>query len=256
MSDLIYFTIGNNIQYYDMWNICFESLIKYGKYKGGYWILLSEDVKSLSEGFNRHNGKIKLLKSHGMLESAANKFRVFEYTDVSKYDRVLYLDCDILVINSIYTILDAIKDGFLVKETCNGTMCHKFLGGDIFNKQEKEKINRDNVKGVNSGIFGFKPTPENLAVLRLAYSVAKNSPPNECLEQPSFNYALYKTGEYIGGLSNMVFNNVDSSLYEPHIPKQNIQRHIANGVVALHFCGGPGNYKMKYGQMKKVMELI
>lgn len=254
MLDLIYFTIGNHIRYYDMWDICFRSLMKYGKYKGDYRLLLS-DTLPLDTKMSIPTEKVRKLPCKNIMDSATNKLMIFNQEDIHKYDRVLYLDCDMIVINDIYKILDMIGNDFLVRET-TVTMCESFLGGDILDKKEKAFVKKNNILGVNSGIFGFKPTLANLNVLKFAYETTKKSPPNACLEQPSFNYAILKTNKCDRKLKNFVFNNNNSSLYEKNISKQEIQNHIKNGVVVLHFCGGPGNYKDKYGQMRLVSQMI
>jgi hypothetical protein len=99
-KNLIYYTVSGDLKYLELLEISIKSLIDLGKYKDDILIICDSNIKE-NININYPNLKFMLVdKVDGNL-SAGNKLRVYEYSHLPKYDNILFLDSDILIINDI-----------------------------------------------------------------------------------------------------------------------------------------------------------
>ena len=166
-------------------------------------------------------------------EAGFSRLFIFDYPDISQYDKILYLDCDILVTNNLNGILGfELEDKlYALKE---GHTNHPFWGSQFFsNSVVKEAF--------SSGILLFKNS-ENMKTLfktildHISHHVQNNLPIPDCLDQPfivfhAITLDLYNNEKLIG----ICINN--SEKYQ--------------GETISHFPGGPGWYDNKIVRMSK-----
>lgn len=262
MSDLIYFTVGYNIEYLKLFEMCYTSLIDSGGYSGDTLLYLSDDQAFINMFYSmRFPGKerIKLspFRCRSMVDSAVEKLYISVDPYINKYSRVVFIDCDILVINKISSLLDIIGEDILVgNDDPRYLMTHELWGGSLLDSDDRIFVETRKIPGLNSGVFCFNVTDRNRVTLKMAYNIVLSNPvaANVCLEQPAFNYALLKNENYDLGLQPYIqyrghpynFSNIDMSTFTA------LQK---SGVVLLHFCGGPGNFVMKREEMNRVKNL-
>jgi hypothetical protein len=234
MKKLIYFTLGNNINYIKLSKLCIESLYKNG-YDGDF--LFITDLKDeLLKDINFKKPPFFLdIESSNLLGSSANKLKIYKFADIQKYDKIIFSDLDILWLSNPNTIFDVINEDKFFMSNENALMSEEYWGGRLLTDTEKTNIMENKIKGVNAGIFAFNQNMvKHLKSVDLFLSENINLV-NSCLEQPFLNVYLYRNGLYNTNLNNYVSHN-----------GYNVETY--NGVV-LHFAGGPGNFPIKYEKM-------
>ncbi len=119
---------------------------------------------------------------------------IFEYENIMAYDKILYLDTDIVVQGDLMNIFnETIEDKiYALKE---GTIEHEIHGGWWFDFSTIDK----NTIGLNSGILLFKPSETMKAIFTETLNHVdnlkdKNMP--QCADQPFINYHFIKSNKY------------------------------------------------------------
>lgn len=97
------------------------------------------------------NGKIWDIDLKTKFDACCSRLKIFDYKDIDSYSKLLYLDSDILITNSINNILHFELENkiYAIKE---GNTNHHFWGNNLFlNKKEKNP----NISAFSSGILLF-----------------------------------------------------------------------------------------------------
>lgn len=244
MNNLIYFTIGNNIQYINLAQLCINSLYKQ-KYNGDILFITNDIYKNaIQQYITTPNDKTYFLildSETNLVESSANKLKIYKFQNIQKYQYIICCDLDILWINHPDIIFNLIIDNHIIyisNDNKNYTMAHKYWGGDILSDREKRLVNDTNTIGLNAGLFAFHTNAMNHIIAIDNFFNTHQNLVNECLEQPFINAYLYRKKAY--------------SLLPEKIVSHNGYNYKSNqfdGVV-LHFAGGPGNYSQKVQTME------
>jgi len=202
-----------------------------------------EKIKEIFDNLNI-NGKIWCMDLKTKFESCWSRYEIFNYPDIDLYNKILYLDCDILVTNSINNILDFQLENKLYV-LAEGITSHNFWGAHHFKKGNPR------CTAFSSGILLFN---NNIIIKELFEEMIKyknvqlnnytgdspNAGLNNCIlnDQPLLVYFAFKNKLYDNEkLINIVINN----------PKS-----FANHTIS-HFPGGPGNYENKINKMRNYM---
>jgi len=236
MKKLIYYTVSGNIEYAELLKLSINSLLKNGNYVGDVLIMCDENIKKKLI-FNNERIKYHIFDIVDSNRASGNKLRIYEY-DILKYDSILYLDTDILIFEDINPVFnETIKnDNFIIStEGEKSEIINRHHAGPLLTSKEKEKYKY--INGINAGVFLFKNTIKNINILKETYKKYIYGERYECYEQPYFNYSLLKE------------NNFDFFLqkYISH----NGYHEIEKNKPIIHFCGGPGNYKLKMEKMNQ-----
>ena len=234
MKKLIYFTLGNNINYIKLAKLCIQSLYE-NEYDGDFLFITDLKDELLKDiNFKKLPFFLDIEKSD-LLGSSANKLKIYKFADIQKYDKIIFSDLDILWISNPNTIFDIINEDKFFMSNENSLMSEEYWGGRLLLDTEKINIIENKINGVNAGIFAFNQNMvKHLKNVDLFLSENTNLV-NICLEQPFLNVYLYRNGLYNTNLNNHVSHN-----------GYNVETY--NGVV-LHFAGGPGNFQIKYEKM-------
>jgi len=242
MNNLIYFTIGNNIQYINLAKLCINSLQKQ-KYNGDILFITNSNYTDLiTNHINWSSNKIHLLildNQTDLLSSSANKLKIYKFNNIHKYTNIIYSDIDILWTKNPNTIFNLINDNkiYISNDNKNYTMAHQYWGGNIFTDSEKYKINALNIVGLNAGLFAFHIDSINNFIKIDKFFNSNIHLAEICLEQPFINAYLYRNDLYKLIPEDIISH--DGYLYE---------NNQFEGT-ALHFAGGPGNYSHKFNKM-------
>jgi lipopolysaccharide biosynthesis glycosyltransferase len=174
------------------------------------------------------------------------KFDITEHPDYLAYDKVLYLDCDILVQDNIVKLFDNVetKPGklYVVKE---GDIEGPYWRSNAYAPGNVEKMRKDGVHSFNAGTFLFAPSEE----MRHHFKCAKD-------------FGLYKyKGRHFYDQStfNYYFNVRRIAEVSPYLNRKvkmfpDINTFYPTKMI-LHLAG-IGDYKMKTRRMKKYQALI
>lgn len=242
MKNLIYFTLGNNIQYINLAKLCISSLYKQNYTSDIAFITNAIYIDLIKQHISWPNNKMHFIvidEKTNLLASSANKLKIYKFININEYTNIIYCDLDILWTDSPNNIFNLIiKDKiYLSQDDKNHTMSHKYWGGSLLNHEEKNIIDTNNTIGLNAGLFGFKSSMIN-EIYNIDQFFNNNlNLANECLEQPFINAYVYRKQIYDLIPENVVSQNG----YHYNDTK-------FNGTV-LHFAGGPGNYSYKSEKM-------
>lgn len=239
MKKLIYFTLGNNLNYIDLLELCVKSLLN-RDYDGDF-LFITDFEKEISHRIKTKNNCFFLNPGvSNLLGSSANKLKIYSFEKIQEYDKIIFCDSDILWLKNPDEIFETIqKDQFYMTNE-NGLMSDDWWGKNLLVGDEKTIINENKIKGVNAGFFAFnKSMVPHLQKIE-KFLKENTHLVNSCLEQPFINIYVYRNSLYNVELNSMVSHNgynVDSF----------------DGTL-LHFAGGPGNYITKIDKMKKFFD--
>lgn len=170
-----------------------------------------------------------------MFEAGYSRLKIFDYPNINLYNKILYLDCDILITNSINNILDFQLENKLYALE-EGHTNHHFWGGQFFD-------NNPNCSAFTSGILLFNndiiiKDLFSRILLHINNHIISKLPIPGCLDQPFIVYHAVINNLYNNQkLINIVINNPNDF----------------NNQTISHFPGGPGNYVSKIEKMNNIM---
>jgi hypothetical protein len=184
--------------------------------------------------------KTMVIDTSRLAGGAFARLYIFEYDNIMAYDKILYLDTDIVVQGDLMNIFnETIEDKiYALKE---GTIEHEIHGGWWFDFSTIDK----NTVGLNSGILLFKPSEQMKTIFTETLQhvdelKSKNMP--QCADQPFINYHFIKAQKYD---IQLIDKHCLIYCVEPPPPPSE-----PTSVVVCHFVWPIGNAKHKMGRMK------
>ena len=237
---IIYSCVFFNQKYINLINLLLKSYKLFGNSPDDvdYLIICNpkfqKKIQSIFDNLNI-NGKIWCLDLKNKFEAGYSRLKIFDYPDINLYNKILYLDCDILVTNSINKILDFQLENKLYALQ-EGNTNNVYWGRQFFDKNP-------NCSAFTSGILLFN---NNIIIkdlfsqilLHIHNHITSNLPIPECLDQPFIVYHAVKNNLYNNQkLISIVINNPNNF----------------NNETISHFPGGPGNYQSKIVKMTNFM---
>jgi hypothetical protein len=236
--NLIYYTIGSNNDYVDLLELNIKSLEKFYFPDIELLIITDTETKKIIESkiFTKFVINYKILSSVNSLnESSYNKFKIYDFDEINKYEKIIYCDTDILWNKSPYEIFNKIdNDSFYVSNE-NSLMSEEWWGGNLLNDDEKLKIKTNNIMGFSAGFFAFKSNKSYVLKEIEEFMMSNIKLMNLCIEQPYFNTFLFRNNLYNTDLNKVVTHS-----------GYNLSK---SDMVVIHFAGGPGNYTIKKNKM-------
>jgi hypothetical protein len=234
MKKLIYFTLGNNLNYIKLADLCVKSLYATG-YDGDFLFITDLQEEILNTIPFKYPPIFLNIGKSDLLESSANKLKLYDFDKINDYSKIIFSDLDILWTKNPDVIFNEINDDEFYMSNENSLMSDEWWGGNILNNEEKNYIKFNKIYGVNAGIFAFNSNMinhlKNIDDL-LSHNLHLS---NTCLEQPFLNVYLFRNKLYNTKLNSYVTHN------GYHLDKYD--------GVAIHFAGGPGNFQIKHDRM-------
>jgi predicted O-methyltransferase YrrM len=172
-------------------------------------------------------------------ESCMARLDLFNLATTSRYEKILYLDTDILIKNNINVIFDICNDDILyVLEEGNLKNNDNFYGGQTLFGDEIN--NYEDISAFTSGILLFKNCEKIKNLFTKIREDIVNRPTNlNCYDQP---YIVYNAFKY------NLFNN---KILKEYVV--NNDNNIHSDKIIHHFPGGPGVYRHKIECMTKFL---
>jgi hypothetical protein len=241
MNNLIYFTIGNNKQYIQLLYLCLKSLQKVG-YTGDYLIITDSSFKEVIKNIKIDNQIYFLeINSKDLKSSAGNKLKIYEFDNINQYEKILYCDVDMLWIKNPNIFFNCcVEDKIYIGEENPSSLANHMWGGsNHFTDEELEEIVKNDIKGMNAGLFLFKKEMVYCFQKIDEYYMNNQNLLGSCLEQPYINAYLFK-------------NNIHDCSCATRKILQNSYKTPPNNLEefdVIHFQGGPGNFFDKYNSM-------
>lgn len=163
-------------------------------------------------------------------KACLSKMDIFNYSSIDKYERILYLDIDIIIIRDINPVFDIVEKN-VIYALEEGTIEDDFWGKTLFGD---EVHNYENKVAFSSGAMLFNNVPE----IRNLYNTIKNDTKNRehwFADQPYFVYNAFK------------YNMYDNQKMKKFVAlNDNV---LPTDKTISHFACGPGEYIDKFVRM-------
>jgi len=233
----IFVCIFNEKKYVDMFFLLLESILIYGNLDNNTHILVytSTPFMNIIKQSHLFNEKIifEINDTYNNIDKACKaRLDLFNLHSITNYNKILYLDTDILVKDNINKVFDVCEEEiFYVLEEGEINSDDDFWGKSLFGN---EINNYEDKKAFTSGIILFK----NCEKIRDLF--------NKIIEDIVNRYHSFHDQPYI------VYNAFKYNLYNNQILKSlvvNNDNNIYSDKVIHHFPGGPGVYSHKIDKM-------
>lgn len=247
-KNLLYFCLFYNKDYFKLLNLLLISMKIYSPMDSfDLLILTSPDFEQdIHELCTKLNIKIQIMTCNftTIFQAACARLHIFDYSNLEGYEKLLYIDTDILIKEDPGRIFN-LELHDLLYGIESGTIESKNFGGEFFNFNS---INR-NLTGINSGTLLFK----NSQTIRDLFSRIRNHienftksnlTPPYCLDQPFINYHAIKDSLYDNKLLNPYV-----SLYEGN---DTVDNYTTSCI--CHFSFPIGNFGHKFHRMQEFLD--
>jgi predicted O-methyltransferase YrrM len=233
----IFVCVFNEKKYVDMFFLLLESILIYGNLDNNTHILVytSTPFMNIIKQSHLFNEKIifEINDTYNNVDKACKaRLDLFNLHSITNYNKILYLDTDILVKDNINKVFDVCEEEiFYVLEEGEINSDDDFWGKSLFGN---EINNYEDKKAFTSGIILFK----NCEKIRDLF--------NKIIEDIVNRYHSFHDQPYI------VYNAFKYNLYNNQILKSlvvNNDNNIYSDKVIHHFPGGPGDYQHKIDKM-------
>lgn len=235
MKKCIFICVFNNENYIRLLFLLLESIFIYGNCDNDTDILIytSTDFKNIIQNSHLYNDKIKfeINDTYNNVDLACKaRLDLFNLQSITKYDKILYLDTDILIKNDINIIFNVAKDDILY-----ALDPYDYWGCTLFGDEVNDYSDKS---AFSSGVLLFNNCEKIKKLFEnINNSIIQNE--NGFHDQPHIVYNAFKYN---------VYNNKILKLYVV-INEYNIN----TDKIIYHFAGGPGDYGHKLMKMNKFL---
>jgi len=240
----IFVCIFGQHKYVEMFLIMLESIYKYGSLDENTELLIYTstefmEIIRLSPLFNLVKMVFEINNSYTTIDSACkSRLDFFELPCASKYEKVLYLDTDIIINGSMCHIFDVATDDviYVLEE---GTIDSDFdyWGNPLFGDEINNYCDKS---AFTTGIILFKNCCKNKALFSTTKQDIINRPYLfSCYDQPYIIYNAFKLNAYNNKLMGSYAVNNDYN--------------TNSGKIIHHFPGNAGVYVHKIKKMTQFM---
>jgi len=231
----IFVTVFNQEKFVDMFFLLLESILIYGNLDNNTHILLytSTQFMNIIKQSHLFSKKIKfeINDTYNNIDKACKaRLDLFNLHSITNYNKILYLDTDILVKDDINKVFNVCEEDILyVLEEGEINNDGDYWGKSLFGN---EINNYEDKTAFTSGILLFKNCEKIKDLFNKINEDIVNRPYYfSCFDQPYIVYNAYKYNLYNNKiLKSFVINNDDN---------------IHSDKVIHHFPGGPGVYEHK-----------
>lgn len=241
----IFICVFNNVNYVKMLYMLLESIYIFGNLDEDTEILIYTSTEFMNMIKNSHIYSSKLIfetndQYNDIDKSAKSRLDLFNLKSIDRYEKILYIDTDIIINRNISNIFDicvdeciyAMKEGEidLVVDGDQNYWGYILFGDEVKNYEDKSAF--------SSGIMLFK----NCEKIKNLFKSISNDIINrpyffKCYDQPYFVYNCFKYNCYNNKvLCDYVVTNIGNM---DHTSEKSIH----------HFAGGVGVYQHKYQKM-------
>lgn len=255
-KNAIFITVFNQDKYVDMLFIMLDSINLYGQLKSNTDILIYTSTIFMNRIKESSYMSDKIIfeinDSYDNIDKACKaRLDLFQLESISKYDKILYLDTDIIVkgnlnfiLNSkledkIYALEEGRIDNNYIKKSDENTFLHDYYGQILFEDGDIEKY--EDKTAFSSGIMIFN----NCLKIKELFDIIKK----DIIDRPYF-FCCYDQ-PYI------VHNTIKHNLHNNKLMKKycvNNNNNINSDKIIHHFPGGPGVFYNKIIKMTKFLE--
>ena len=250
MKNLVYFCAFCNSGYGDLIFLLLDSLVSKGSFNPDTTDLLlitsPNLINDIVEKTSNLSVSLKInivtLNISEIMNAACSRLLIFNVVNLENYDKLLYLDTDILINSNINKILDLSIDDDKLYVGAEMTLDSYFHGKQFYSDPPQVDLTQP---AFSSSVLYFKNSPKIKELFKQINKhiyedtiVNKNQPPG-CLDQP---YIVYNAA---------ICNMYDTTLINQYIAGIGGLEEIAEDrVVIYHFKGGLGDSQNKKERME------
>ena len=243
MKILIYSCVFFNEKYIDLINILLKSYKLFGNPTNNvhYLIMCNYEFKDKIQNiFNnlKLNGKIWCLDLKTKFDAGCSRLKIFDYPYLKFYKKILYLDTDILITNSIHNVLNFTLDNKLYT-LLEGYTNHDYWGAKFFN-------NNPNCDAFSSGILLFN----NHKIIKRLFTKILNHIDNHIKNKLPIPNVLDQPFIVYNAINDNLYNNKKLINLAINNPTK------FNGESISHFPGDVGKYEVKIVCMNNYLNNI
>ncbi len=236
----IFVCVFCQVKYVDMFYLLLKSLLLYGNIDDQTHILIYTstpfmEIIKRSPLFNGEKMKFELNDTFDNIDKACkSRLNLFDFPSIKNYNKILYLDTDILVKDSINKVFDVCEDELLYVLEEGVIDCRDdYWGRTLFGNEVNKYADKT---AFTSGILLFKNCDKIRFLFdRIREDIIRRPYFFNCYDQP---YIIYNAFKY-----NLFNNKILKALVE------NNNYNVLSDKVIHHFPGGPGNYPHKIQKM-------
>ena len=238
-KNLVYFSVFYNKDYFNLAKLLLKSLTLYSPQDAFDLLLLtSADFRKEAEEL----AKILPLQVHylpctSIFQAACSRLQIFDYPKIDQYQRILYVDTDILIKGDLTPLFDASLSDVLYGIE-SGSISSPSFGCQFFDFNTIDSA----ATGMNSGTLLFN----NCGIIRDLFTEIRahidsfTDAPPYCMDQPFINYHAIR---------KCLYNN---QWLKPYVSLYEDKEQVKNSETSLvcHFSFPIGNWAHKYYRMK------
>lgn len=237
-------------KYVEMLYLLLESLFIFGNLQENTEILIYTSTEFMnkikkSHLYNKDSVKFEINDNYNDIDSSCKaRLDFFNLKSSINYEKVLYLDTDVIVCNDVNPVFDICKEDILyVLEEGQITDDNDWWGKSLFGDEIEDY---DDKSAFTSGILLFNNCEK---IKELFYNIVEDMKHryHYFYDQPFFVYNAFKYKIY----DNKKINRFVLNKYYEDIIYENID--INHKII--HFPGGVGKY-LKIGKMKTILNTI
>lgn len=248
-KNLLYVTVYGKIEYIKLFNLFFMSLALHYDGMRGTTLLIMTSVsfeESIRKTISSFSPEIEILiwsteEKPTVREAALARYQIFEFEKIEQFERVLYLDTDVLINGSLSEVFsEALEDGKIhcLAEGSLGDP-REFYGRTLFQEAGLEQLLEK--KGFTSGAIIFK---KQKSISELFHEVCRFHKTETdkgrilpCVDQPFLNFIATSS------------DRIDLKILGKYM--RNNPTSAAERVCINHFPGRVGNFDSKFSKMSK-----
>ena len=239
LKNCIFICVFNQKKYIEMFYLLLESILLYGNLGNDTDIIVytsTEFMEIIKQSHLYNNIIFETNDTYNTIDTACKaRLDLFQLSSISNYNKILYLDTDIIIKDKLQKVFDICTEDILyVLEEGDIRNELNYWGKVLFGNEIDQYSDKS---GFTSGILLFK----NCQNMRDLFTNIKNDIINrpyqfDCYDQPYFVYNAFKYNVYNNKImKSFAINN---------------NYNISSNKVIHHFPGGPGIYGLKLDKMR------
>ena len=159
--NLVYFVIGSDPQYSQLLEYCVTTIRCYPE-NDAYDILVMCDAE-YAKYIEHLPVKIHITPANSTpMQASTRKTEIFKVPDIQKYDKILYLDADIVVTGGLAGIFERVTDTeklYVKSDNGSHTEIYWYRADTPYDTETLTRFKEHNILTFNCGQFAFKNSP-------------------------------------------------------------------------------------------------
>lgn len=248
----IFICIFHQEKYIDIFYLLLESLYIFGNIDDITDILIYTNTNFMNIIKDSHlyseNIKFEINDTYDNLDKACkSRLDIFNFSCITNYDKIIYLDTDIIIKEDINKLFHLVKEDILyVLEQGSINDNNDYFGKILFTDIDIEQI--VDKSAFSSGILLFNNCEKIKELFnKIKEDIVKRPHNFSCYDQP---YIVYNAFKY------NLFNNKVLKDYAINIEYNGYLDNINDGKTLIHFAGGPGGYNHKIELMTNYFNTV